>query len=181
MSKSKDPDDMDLFREMMRGVKKLPAAKPRVTAEQKPDPEEKMNWDDVGTPPKTKSVDAPELKSGKNHGVDASTFEKFRRGHMNIDSTLDLHGLTQAEAHAALKKFIPNCADAGDRCVLIITGKGGARREDTMEKTGVLRENLPKWLNGADLRPKILSLSPAQPRHGGSGAFYVLLKRRRDG
>lgn len=173
---------MDLFRDMMRGVKKLPqnSAPKANKAEEKPE-SEKMTWDDVGTPPKTKSTDAPELKTGKNHGVDASTFEKFRRGNMPIDATLDLHGMTQAEAHGALKKFIASSSDMGDRCVLIITGKGGVRREDTMEKTGVLRENLPKWLNGADLRGKILSLCQAQPRHGGSGAFYVLLKRRREG
>jgi DNA-nicking Smr family endonuclease len=64
---------------------------------------------------------------------------------------------------------------AGLRCVLVVTGKGGG------EGRGVLRQMVPRWLGEASHRQYVLTFCPAQPRHGGDGALYVLLKRRRDG
>lgn len=95
---------------------------------------------------------------------------------MDIDGRLDLHGMSQAEAHDALTGFVLASHRMGRRAVLVITGKGLYG-----ERSGVLKSAVPRWLNEAPLRDRILAFQPAQPKDGGSGALYVLLKRRRDG
>lgn len=115
----------------------------------------------------------PGLEHGKSPGVDKRTAQRFKRGRMDIDATIDLHGMTQEAAHIALNRFVEGGAATGKRCLLIVTGKG-TRGE------GVLRRAVPRWLNDERLRGLILSYSHAQPQHGGSGALYVLLKRRRE-
>lgn len=115
----------------------------------------------------------PGLEHGESPGVDKRTAQRFKRGRMDIDGTIDLHGMTQEAAHIALHRFVETGAATGKRCLLVITGKG-TRGE------GVLRQAVPRWLNDARLRGLILSYSHAQPQHGGSGALYVLLKRRRE-
>jgi DNA-nicking Smr family endonuclease len=91
---------------------------------------------------------------------------------MPIEARLDLHGLTQAEAHHALSRFIAGSRAVGRRCVLVITGHGRF-------SGGVLKQAVPRWLHEAEMRPHILAISPAQPQHGGAGALYVLLRRFR--
>jgi DNA-nicking Smr family endonuclease len=111
----------------------------------------------------------------------------LRRGQLPIDARLDLHGWTQGEAHHALAGFIESAHAAGQRCLLVITGKGGrAKTHDADDPhggggavPGVLRAAVPNWLNQPPLRPLILGFAGAQPKHGGSGALYVLLKRKR--
>ncbi len=93
---------------------------------------------------------------------------------MAIEARLDLHGMTQAEAHGRLVAFVEGHQAAGRRCVLVVTGKGTWREEG-----GVLRDAVPRWLNEPGLRPRILSFSHAQPKDGGEGALYILLKRLR--
>jgi DNA-nicking Smr family endonuclease len=117
----------------------------------------------------------PVLAPGTVAGVDRATAERLRRGALAIDGRLDLHGLTQDEAHAALERFLAGSAARGRRCVLVITGKGLG---DSFGR-GVLRQAVPRWLNEAPNRARILAVMPAQPRHGGAGALYVLLKRNR--
>lgn len=92
---------------------------------------------------------------------------------MAIEGSLDLHGLTQDAAHTALWRFITGSAEQGRRCVLVITGKGNR------DGIGVLRLQVPRWLNESTLRPLVLAFVGARPQHGGDGALYVLLKRRR--
>jgi len=123
---------------------------------------------------------APNLLGAKA-GLDKRTDEKVRRGRLPIDARIDLHGLTQDEAHAALAGFIRRCHGNGHRLVLVITGKGGAWKGDGPRGDGVLKSTVPRWLNEAALRPLILAVHPAQPQHGGGGALYVFLKRVRDG
>jgi DNA-nicking Smr family endonuclease len=118
------------------------------------------------------------LRHGTAPDVDRNTAARFKKGEMPIEATLDLHGMTQESAHAALAAFISRARAAGRRCVLVVTGKGG-RAAPGGESKGVLRANVPRWLNEPDLRPHILAFAHARPRHGGEGALYVLLKRVR--
>lgn len=106
-------------------------------------------------------------------GLDKGTAGRLAKGMMAIDAVIDLHGLTQPVAHAALSRFIAGSADLGRRCVLVITGKG------SREGAGILRAEVPRWLTEPALKGLILAFTPAQPKHGGGGALYVLLKRRR--
>ena len=130
----------------------------------------------VGPPPGTNKP-APELRADRAPGLDKSTHDKLRRGQLPVDGKLDLHGMDRVRAHRALGRFLESSAMQGRRCVLVVTGKGGAKPEEP----GVLKSEVPRWLNETTLRPLILAFTPAQPRHGGAGALYVYLKRRREG
>tara|TARA_B100000676_G_scaffold311277_1_gene380574 strand:- start:3897 stop:4469 length:573 start_codon:yes stop_codon:yes gene_type:complete len=130
--------------------------------------------------PATRGPAVPKVRdvvSGAVDGVDKRQARRFRRGQLPIDARYDLHGMTQREAHVALNRFLAQAHDRGCRCVLVITGKG--QRAPLEEPTGVLRAQLPRWLNEAPNRGRVLAVSPAQPQHGGDGAFYILLKRHR--
>ncbi|WP_430473729.1 Smr/MutS family protein [Thalassospira lucentensis] len=127
--------------------------------------------------PQIKNRSLEELKPGVTDGIDRSTATKFQKGKMSIDGRIDLHGMTQDVAHNALNAFIEDSWRAGKRCVLVITGKGS--RADEYGRTGLLRSRTPQWLSAPRLRTRILAINQAQIQHGGAGAFYVLLKRRR--
>lgn len=134
----------------------------------------------------------PPAPRGRVAGVDRRTAERLRRGQMPIEARLDLHGMTQHQAHGALALFVRQCHAAGKRCILVITGKGAAGRRHRIEghlsgsmmqdrePPGVLKRKLPMWLKEPDLKPLVLSTFQATPEHGGSGAVYILLKRHRD-
>ncbi|WP_448192124.1 Smr/MutS family protein [Azospirillum sp. sgz301742] len=120
-------------------------------------------------------VTPPPLQPGHHPNVDGRTADRLRRGKLEIDGRIDLHGMTQAQAHTALASFVHRAWHEGRRCVLVITGKGSFSAEG-----GVLRRSVPRWLGDAPLRSMVLAVQSAQPRDGGDGALYVLIKRRRD-
>lgn len=108
--------------------------------------------------------------------------KQLASGRTGVDDVIDLHGMTQAQAHHALNAFMWRAADDGARIVLVITGKGGPQDAfgHSIER-GVLRRNVPHWLKEAQLRPIVLSVEEAARPHGGSGALYVRLRRRQQG
>ena len=132
------------------------------------------------TPPPTPSPRLPELSKGSVVGVDKRTVDRLRRGRLPVEGHLDLHGLSQSEAERALATFLARSQERGHRCVLVITGKGGERLGEGFERTGVLRRMVPQWLNRAPNRARVLAFDEARAQHGGGGALYVLLKRKRD-
>jgi DNA-nicking Smr family endonuclease len=107
-------------------------------------------------------------------GIDRATAERLKRGLRTIEARLDLHGMTQRQAHRALAEFLRASDEAGRRCVLVVTGRGLGT-----EGPGILKSSVPRWLAEGELRRRILAVASAQPRHGGAGALYVLLRRRR--
>ncbi len=104
---------------------------------------------------------------------------EIARGRATIDGALDLHGLTQAEAHQALRGFLRHSQARGARLVIVVTGKGGALDEPGQwpHERGVLRRLTPHWLGEPDLRSVVLGFEEAGRAHGGSGALYVRLRR----
>jgi len=117
----------------------------------------------------------PPLELDRFAGIDRANAERLKRGQRRIEARLDLHGLTQAEAHRELGGFIRSARAGGKRCVLVITGRGGAKGPGG--GAGVLRAAVPHWLAESELRPHILAIATAQPRDGGAGALYVMLRR----
>ena len=107
--------------------------------------------------------------------MDKRNATRLRRGEFPLEGTLDLHGQTSITAHSNVVQFIERAYTAQKRCLLIITGKGKRSTEDG----GILKKQLPIWLAQSGVQDKILALTPAQPKDGGSGAFYVLLRRQR--
>ncbi|MDP6573142.1 MAG: Smr/MutS family protein [Rhodospirillales bacterium] len=126
-----------------------------------------------GPPPPT-AQDLPKLEAGTVAGVDKRTAARLRRGQLPIEGRLDLHGLTQTEAHRELGDFLAAAQEDGRRCVLVITGKGRGA-----EGGGVLRAAVPRWLNEPGQRQRVVVFCHAIPRDGGDGALYVLLRRRK--
>lgn len=110
---------------------------------------------------------------------------RLNRG-AEVDARLDLHGLTQAAAHRRLRLFIMEAQAMGHTLVLVITGKG-AREDDDLSNwrggleggRGVLRRIVPEWLTDSALRPFVVGFEPATRTHGGDGALYVRIRRRR--
>jgi DNA-nicking Smr family endonuclease len=105
--------------------------------------------------------------------------QRLARGREAIDRSIDLHGLTQAQAHAALVRFLRAARADDARMVLVITGKG-ARSDDFTADRGVLRRQVPLWLKSNELRDHVIGFDAAHAAHGGDGALYVRLRRRRE-
>ena len=116
-----------------------------------------------------KQLSPIDLRHGEKAGIDGSTQRRLFRGEVLIDARLDLHGMTAVRAHKQLIQFIESASNDGCRCILVITGKG----------SGVLNGNVPNWLKQSPLSLHVLALAEARPKDGGSGAFYVLLRRKR--
>lgn len=116
---------------------------------------------------------SPDLSHGRASGIDRRSADRLRRGHLPIEGKLDLHGLTQEKAAMRLADFLERAESQGKRCLLVITGKG-------LASGGILRDQVPRWLNQAPNRSRVLAFDYARPQHGGAGALYVLLKRRRE-
>ena len=151
-------DDGALFRRTFADAEPLKRRRPTATVEPPP-----------ADPPKRAAVRKPAA------GIDRRTADRLRRGRLAIEARLDLHGSFQDDAHRALNEFIVRSAASGRRVVLVITGKGRVS-----EGGGVLRRNVPHWLRLAPCAPHVLAVVPAQPQHGGSGALYVMLRRKRE-
>lgn len=157
--------DAELFAAATRDVKPLRKVKPP------PQPAPRAPEEPSRLPVATPRREPPPVRP--NPGLDRRTEEKLRKGRLPIDRRLDLHGMTEAAAHALLDRRVRESWDRGDRVLLVITGKGRAGE-------GVLRRNLTRWLDSGDNAARVLRATPAQPKDGGGGAFYVLLRRRRD-
>ena len=111
-------------------------------------------------------------QSLKTASLDKRTERQIRQGNIEIEARLDLHGLTQEKAYAALTRFVEAQSNRGCRRLLVVTGKG--HRGES-----VLRANFPRWCAAQPLAEHILALRPAAPKHGGAGAWYVMLRRQR--
>ena len=125
------------------------------------------------TPPPSQTSAPKPLDVGQVSDIDRSTARKFTAGRLPVEACLDLHGLNQEQAHGRLDRFIEQAHSRGLRCVLVITGKG------RQSGIGVLKTQVPMWLNMPRLRPHILAFSHARRRDGGEGALYVLIRRKR--
>jgi DNA-nicking Smr family endonuclease len=160
-------DDRLLWREAVRSVKPLPGREAAVSPAPAHTPPPPTEAGRVAQPDRLPALD-------RFSGIDRASAERLKRGLHPIEARLDLHGMTQAEAHKALAAFVRHSHDAGRRCVLVITGRGFGPNGP-----GVLKLAVPRWLEEAGLRRQILAIAPARPQDGGAGALYVLLRRHR--
>ena len=116
-------------------------------------------------------------------GVNGATQDKLRRGLMEPDARIDLHGMTQTAAHRTLFTWLAAAHSRGYRLVLVVTGKGNPKNDENapwmMSAHGVLKQMVPRWLNEPELAALIASVQPAHVKHGGDGALYVYLRKAR--
>jgi DNA-nicking Smr family endonuclease len=167
---AREQRDRALWREAVRNITPLRGRAAEVPLE--PASAQAYDRSLVGEDRADRTVAAPTLD--RFSGIDRANAERLKRGHHPIEGRLDLHGMSQVKAHRALVEFIRISRDAGRRCVLVITGRGLGP-----SGSGVLKGAIPRWLEEPELRRQILARAPAQPRHGGAGALYLLLRRRR--
>ncbi|MGU3464108.1 Smr/MutS family protein [Methylobacterium sp. C33D] len=120
----------------------------------------------------------PPQRHAPSTGLERTAKVALRRGRLAIDARIDLHGMVQAEAHAALTGFLLRSRAAGHAYVLVVTGKGGSGYGEAFAERGVLRRSVPHWLRGPDLHGIVLGFEEAARHHGGGGALYVRLRRR---
>ncbi|RLJ52090.1 DNA-nicking Smr family endonuclease [Litoreibacter meonggei] len=113
--------------------------------------------------------------------MDKKAFTRLKQGKLSPEARLDLHGMTLDQAHPRLNRFILDAHAQGKRLVLVITGKGKSRDDNGPIPTrlGVLRHQVPNWFQQHPLKPHILQVTQASQKHGGSGAYYVYLRRAR--
>ena len=111
--------------------------------------------------------------------MDYKSFKKMKRGKSTPEATFDLHGMTVAQAHSALIHFLMTSYTRNMRLVLVITGKGKFQKETgpIPRQVGILRHQVPQWLRMPPLRDKVLQVTEAHGKHGGSGAYYVYLRK----
>ena len=165
-------NDRAVWTEAMRGVTPLPGrrapAPPPLSASDPPPAAERP------AVAEGLSAEAAPPPFAPFAGIDRANAERLKRGRRPIEGRLDLHGRTQAEAHRELIDFVEASYRGGRRCVLVVTGRGLGP-----DGPGVLKSAVPRWLAEAGLRRRILAVAAAQPRHGGAGALYLLLRRQR--
>ncbi len=177
------PDELALWRHVTRQVRPMPGRVPQLDIRPADDKKslilKELTMGTAALPAKLAQKPAlpPVLE------LDRRQKTELKRGKRAIDGVLDLHGMTQTEAHDALAGFLRRMQARGARHVLIVTGKGaaaagGAASSEGGER-GVLRRVVPHWLRLPDLRPIVLAFDEAAERHGGAGALYLTLRRAR--
>lgn len=189
------PEELEIWQAVARTARPLHGVPHDFS---KPEPEQAMVYDPAPMPTqprlspfrlgeKSRVKPAHDLLPGIGHDLaaapvqmDAKTHGKMTRGKLLPEARIDLHGMTLAEAHPELIGFILNAQTAGLRLVLVITGKGkrGSDIGPIPQRMGALRHQVPHWLRMAPLSHAILQVTEAHLRHGGSGAYYVYLRRR---
>ena len=122
------------------------------------------------TPP---AYDGSDLTIGDATRLDGKKATRLRRGKLPIEGTLDLHGMKVDEAYSQLIRYVERAYDQQRRCLLVITGKGRGGGP------GAIKQAFARWVNAPELRRFVLAVEQATAKDGGSGAYYVLLKRRK--
>jgi DNA-nicking Smr family endonuclease len=105
--------------------------------------------------------------------------QRVARGRDAIDARIDLHGMTQRQAHAALLSFLRRAQADDAKVALVVTGKGDSKGAHDPSERGVLRRQVPMWLAQPEFRHFVVGFDEAHPSHGGQGALYVRLRRAR--
>ena len=198
MSKRKlTSEELDLWNKVSKTTEPLPkpAHKPEALIEGAPVPLPKIKEPEqpripqfkVGSKARSATAQhklAPSISdqlAQQSVQMDKKAFGRMKRGKLVPEGKIDLHGMTLEQAHPALIGFVMRSYGEGKRLVLVITGKGKSKQDDgpIPVRLGVLKHQVPQWLKMAPLKPVVLQVSEAHVRHGGSGAYYVYLRRPR--
>lgn len=173
-----DREIWDRIRQSVKPLRKRRAVKPTEQAEAAVEPETKRTKAAKPARPAVGIARAPKQKTPPQPALaplEEKTRRRLGRGLVEIDAKIDLHGMRQERAHDALVGFLRHAQAGGARIVLVVTGKG----KEGGEGRGVLRYAVPNWLARPDLRELVVGFEEAGRRHGGEGALYVRIRRRR--
>jgi len=181
------PDERELWRRFASGVRPLDAGRLKALDEAAPPPESFLEARPLPMPAQAPRGLSRAPDTAARRPADRSSDRRLRRGRVEVEARLDLHGLTASAARGELLRFLMRARSRGFATVLVITGKGaGARAQDDSRfepwsvdarpLPGVLRRAFADWMAEPDFAPLCAGYSPAHARHGGSGAFYVILR-----
>ena len=165
------------FVRSIRPLRHVKNADKPATSENLPAPKSPKAADAAPAPPQPQQAKTPPLAP-----FGRRLKQRVARGREPIDARIDLHGMTQVQAHTALLRFLRRSQTDGARTVLIVTGKGlgsGASEGDPAGRRGVLKRQVPMWLSLPEFRTFIVGFEDAHIGHGGEGALYVRLRRSR--
>ena len=180
-----DENESESFSEMMKGVKPLsqnkidPDATPKPKASLKQnDPrlsstQENAQWQKLGELEYVTPVSPDEVLNFVRGGIQDKLKTKLKKGLIPFESKIDLHGATVKQAGKELQDSIEYAYASGQRCILLVHGRG----KGSFDNKPALKTHVNYWLREL---PQVLAFHSAQPRHGGVGALYVLLKRQRE-
>lgn len=175
-------EEVHLWTEVARFITPLRGRALPVPPPQPRAPEVKVEPAPKAPPPPPRVTAAPyqppPARPMTPEGLEKRARRGLLRGTLRIEARIDLHGLHQADAHAALCGFLLRARSAGHTHVLVVTGKGGAGFDDAFSERGVLKRSVPHWLRSSALSHVVLGFEEAGRQHGGAGALYVRLKRR---
>ncbi len=171
-------------RALERSLDKTPLANSPPKGAKSPEPTESLEIKPfrIGETASVRNTGVPDKSAKVPVRMQASAHRRMIRGKLKPEGRIDLHGMTLADAHPALVRFVADAWDRGLRLVLVITGKGSRAPEDEgpiPARRGVLRQQVPGWLAAPPLSTFVLEVREAHQRHGGAGAYYVYLRRRR--
>jgi DNA-nicking Smr family endonuclease len=184
--KGEEDADHSLFRKEMSNVTPLPGERGKIVrapganlkpSHPAPDEEKEVMAHLRGLVKGDHELDirfSDEYMEGSVKGLDRRTMRRLRRGQFPVKDYVDLHGLTRQEAEARVKDFLVRSHRIGHRCVLIVHGRG----LNSPDSFPVLKEGLPIWLNRGPIKRVVLAFATARPYDGGTGAIYVLLRKR---
>jgi DNA-nicking Smr family endonuclease len=173
-----DVADDDLFHRAMKDTRPLRGRRSVTPAPAKPTPKPAAPVSRTITPAPVAPA-LPELDPRTATGLDRATEEGLRRGKLAPEASIDLHGHTLAEAERTLARFLERAQASGARVALVVTGKPARQDDSNRPVGGRIHAEFPHWLNRPENRSRVIGVRPANPRHGGGGAFYVLLRRPR--
>jgi len=174
-------EEASLWRRFVAGAGVTPLRPPQDPVPDPPAPPPEQDRDAAVTSPHPRERERNKVRAAQPlaalaigvapGGLDRKRWDDLRRGRTRPERILDLHGRRAEEAHDAVRRFVLGAQAEGLRCVAIVTGKG------TGETGGVLRRELPHWLNAPPLRGLILAI--AHPHRANTGAVHLLLRRNR--
>lgn len=175
VAKTVTPVDVPNFAELLepKKTKRQPIDLP-INFEITPPPRRPLN---ISLAPNTTEV----LRNAAPQ-MDRKNFDRLRKGKLTPDRRVDLHGMTAQAAHSALQRFIMAAHADGVRVALVITGKGRTHGDPNAiipQRKGIIRHSVPEWLRQSPLRERVVQVVPAHRKHGGDGAYYVYLRRKR--
>jgi len=185
MKRRTTDDERKLFKAHIDQPRPLKAVtpKPKKASTAPPPPRAKrMEGEVAGSERQRVNALAMRRPEGVKQKLDGNTAEKLKRGELTPGARIDLHGMTEAAAHAALLSFLAGAQSRGIRLALVITGVGNPKHHEGAEwmraPHGVLKHMVPRWLNEKEFAALISGSGPSHRRHGGDGALYVYLRKK---
>lgn len=180
-------EERELFEDAMRDSAPLKKA-PRPPRKSRPAKSTERTKPKMEGGERERAVQAPQPAARRTIGIDGNTAERLRRGQLEPQARLDLHGMSERDAHHALLTFVRAARMRRFRLLLVVTGKGTTGRREQEKETpfdlgldmqarGILRSLTPRWLREPGVAEMIADVREAHRRHGGAGALYVYLRK----